>query len=284
MGRDGTVRAKGGGAAAAGSAAAAGAFPARRQAAARPAAGGGRRTAFPGSCGPARPGAICRSVTGLAWSSVADTLYRWRAAGVRDRGALAEPQRQADARGRLDWSPHAVDGTIVRAHQHAAGSRRAGAGGGWSPGPLAGRLLDQGPPSPRPEGPAALLASHGRRGRRPQGGPAPARWLRRPPQRPRPAAATTRGARRRSCPRQQACSRRAEAAPHRRRIGAAIPQPRGRRPRSLLDRAAYRERDVVERLVSRLKQFRRAATRCEKRAANYLAMPQLAAILLWLRE
>ena len=69
----------------------------------------------------------------------------------------------------------------------------------------------------------------------------------------------------------------------RRRIGAVIPQPKGQRPRFLLDRTAYRERNVIERLVGRLKQFRRVATRYEKRAANYLARLQTAAIVLWLR-
>jgi transposase len=39
---------------------------------------------------------------------------------------------------------------------------------------------------------------------------------------------------------------------------------------------------VVERLVNRLKQFRRVATRYEKRAVNYLAMLTVAAIVLWL--
>ena len=69
----------------------------------------------------------------------------------------------------------------------------------------------------------------------------------------------------------------------RRGIGSVIPQPRGQRPRHLLDEAAYRERNTIERLVGRLKQFRRIATRYEKRAANYLAMPHIAASVLWLR-
>ncbi len=34
--------------------------------------------------------------------------------------------------------------------------------------------------------------------------------------------------------------------------------------------------------MNRLKQFRRVATRYEKRAVNYLAMVTIAAILLWL--
>ena len=78
-------------------------------------------------------------------------------------------------------------------------------------------------------------------------------------------------------------NRHARADLRRRGIGAVIPQPGGQRPRFLLDRAAYRERNAVERLVGRLKQFRRVATRYEKRAANYLAMLQLAAIVLWLK-
>ena len=48
------------------------------------------------------------------------------------------------------------------------------------------------------------------------------------------------------------------------------------------DREAYRERNRVERLINRLKQFRRIATRYEKRAVNYLAMVTIGMILLWL--
>ncbi len=55
-------------------------------------------------------------------------------------------------------------------------------------------------------------------------------------------------------------------------------QGRGRQ----FDRQAYRQRNRVERLINRLKQFRRIATRYEKRAANYLAMLTLAAIMIWL--
>jgi len=39
---------------------------------------------------------------------------------------------------------------------------------------------------------------------------------------------------------------------------------------------------TIERLINRLKQFRRIATRYEKRAANYLAMVNLGMIMLWL--
>jgi len=68
----------------------------------------------------------------------------------------------------------------------------------------------------------------------------------------------------------------------RRRIGAVIPAKTGERRRPGFDRAAYRARNRVERLFNRLKQFRRLATRYEKRAANYLAMLHLGAILIWI--
>jgi transposase len=48
------------------------------------------------------------------------------------------------------------------------------------------------------------------------------------------------------------------------------------------DRATYRERNRVERLIRQLKRHRRVATRYEKLAVRYLAMVTLAAILLWL--
>jgi transposase len=68
----------------------------------------------------------------------------------------------------------------------------------------------------------------------------------------------------------------------RRRIGAVIPSKSNQRRRPGFDRVAYRARNRVERLFNRLKQFRRIATRYEKRAQNYLAMLHIGAIMLWL--
>jgi transposase len=56
------------------------------------------------------------------WNSVAKRFYRWRAAGVLERVALAL-ERAGDLAGRLDWDRHFVDASIVRAHQHAAGAK-----------------------------------------------------------------------------------------------------------------------------------------------------------------
>jgi transposase len=68
----------------------------------------------------------------------------------------------------------------------------------------------------------------------------------------------------------------------RRGIGAVIPRKKDERRASRLDRTAYRERNRIERAINRLKQYRRIATRYEKRAANYLGMLTLATILSWL--
>lgn len=48
------------------------------------------------------------------------------------------------------------------------------------------------------------------------------------------------------------------------------------------DQAIYARRNVVERCINRLKQWRGLATRYEKRAVNYRAMLVLAAIIIWL--
>jgi transposase len=68
----------------------------------------------------------------------------------------------------------------------------------------------------------------------------------------------------------------------RRGIGAVIPTQAREPRRPDFDREAYRRRNRVERLINRLKQFRRIATRYEKRATNYLAVVTLAMIMLWL--
>jgi transposase len=54
----------------------------------------------------------------------------------------------------------------------------------------------------------------------------------------------------------------------------------GRAPR--FDQSVYRLRSWAERGVNRLKQWRRVATRYEKRAHNYLAFVQIASIMIWL--
>ena len=64
---------------------------------------------------------------------------------------------------------------------------------------------------------------------------------------------------------------------------AVIPNNPSRTKKHPLDRHLYAQRHLVECCFSKLKQFRRVATRFEKTARNYLAIITLAAIVLWLR-
>lgn len=67
-----------------------------------------------------------------------------------------------------------------------------------------------------------------------------------------------------------------------RNIRITIPRKVNERRTGPFDRAIYRTRNIIERMVNRFKQFRRLATRYEKRGENYRAMWLVAAILLWL--
>lgn len=54
------------------------------------------------------------------WQTAYTRFWRWSRAGVWDQ-IFAAVQQQADAAQQIDWELHFVDGTVIRAHQHAAG-------------------------------------------------------------------------------------------------------------------------------------------------------------------
>ena len=68
----------------------------------------------------------------------------------------------------------------------------------------------------------------------------------------------------------------------RRGIRYTIPRKSNEHRGGKFDKSLYRLRNRVERCINRLKQFRRIATRYEKKAENYLAMLTLASIMMWL--
>ena len=66
-----------------------------------------------------------------------------------------------------------------------------------------------------------------------------------------------------------------------RQIEPVIPSIRRRKPLIPYNKTAYRQRNLIERMFCRLKDFRRVATRYDKLASNFLAGVLLAATILW---
>ncbi len=64
-------------------------------------------------------------------------------------------------------------------------------------------------------------------------------------------------------------------------IEAVIPSIRRRKPLIPHDAKAYRDRNLIERMYARLKDFRRIATRYDKLARNFLAGALIAAAVTW---
>jgi transposase len=64
---------------------------------------------------------------------------------------------------------------------------------------------------------------------------------------------------------------------------AVIPNNPSRSQKLPFDTNLYKERHLVECCFSKLKQFRRVATRYEKTARNFLAIVTIAATILWIR-
>lgn len=69
----------------------------------------------------------------------------------------------------------------------------------------------------------------------------------------------------------------------RRGAEAVIPTQRTRKEQRAVDRHLYRERNLCERFWSKIEQYRRVATRYEKKAANYPAFVKVAAMIVMLK-
>lgn len=63
---------------------------------------------------------------------------------------------------------------------------------------------------------------------------------------------------------------------------AVIPPRENRIQQREYDKEQYKDRNLVERFWSRMKQFRRVATRYEKTACNFLGFVRVAAIMVLL--
>jgi transposase len=225
-----------------------------------------RRTGAPWRAVPARSG---------AWSPGASRFSRWRQAGLWQRRFATVPPH-ADAEGTINGAMHAGDGTLVRAPQQAAGAPRGAAaeacgrrpGGCSTTVPL--RAADDQPVMRCVLSPGQRHAALG--GEPCMVGGAGQRHGRGRPQH-RPGRVVG----------DQASSSRTIRA-YWRRLGLRITLPhKGNAHRSgPFHRASSRRREPVERLINRLQQHRRRATRYETCAAHDRAMWLIAATRLWL--
>ncbi|MFJ4152725.1 IS5 family transposase [Streptomyces galbus] len=273
-------------------------------------------------------GVLYRVRTGVQWRDMPErfgpweTVYkrhrRWSADGTWQM-LLSKVQAVEDAAGRIDWNV-SVDSTAVRAHQHAAGARKAppaaalqkGVGRGTNQVDpvlqrLAVRLEEVVKVSEclgRSRGgfttkihlaadgrcrPRAFLLTPGHYGDGPQlrsvleQVSVPRTGVGRPRTRPDQVLAD-----------KAYTSRENRRYLRRRGISHTIPErldqqrhrhnrgSHGGRPTGF-NRERYKKRNTVERAINRLKGFRAVATRYEKRAYIYLGTVTLAALIIWLR-
>ncbi|MFI2184111.1 IS5 family transposase [Streptomyces sioyaensis] len=252
------------------------------------------------------------------WKTVHKRHLQWSADGTWER-LLQQIQAVADAEGSIDWDV-SVDSTVMRAHQHAAGARKApplavsrkGDGDGTS-----GRSGMGGPARPPGGGgasseglgrsrggfttkvhlsadgrcrPLSLVVTPGQRADCTQFEPVmekirvPRIGVGRPRTRPDSVSAD-----------KAYSSRHTRAYLRKRGIRHVIPEKvdqaanrikrgsHGGRPPGF-DRERYKQRNVVERAINKLKGFRAAATRYDKRGHVFLGSVTFAAVIIWLRS
>ncbi|MFI0967888.1 IS5 family transposase [Streptomyces sp. NPDC021080] len=273
-------------------------------------------------------GVLYRARTGVRWRDLPERFGPWETAYKRHRRwsadgtwkmLLSRIQATEDAVGGIDWDV-SVDSTAVRAHQHAAGARKAptapvaqkGTGSGTDLvdpvlRKLAVRLeavVRSANACGRSRGgfttkihlvadgrcrPLAFVLTPGHYGDGPQ-----LEHVLEQISVPRPGVGRPRTRPDRVLADKAYTSRSNRRYLGRRGIRHTIPErldqqrhrqnrgSQGGRPTGF-DREHYKKRNTVERAINRLKGFRAVATRYEKRAYIYLGTVALAALMIWLR-
>ncbi|WP_373291360.1 IS5 family transposase, partial [Pilimelia anulata] len=215
-----------------------------------------------------------------SWKGAYSRFRRWTLDGTWQR-LFTAVQADADTGGELDWLVAAVDSTVVRAHQHAAGLRPKGGHRrhepadhalGRSRGGLSTKIHLAADARCRP---LSLLVTAGQAGDAPQF-EAVMNAIRVP--RPGPGRPRQRPAR--VLADKAYSSKAIRGWLSRRGITATIPVPADQQANRLrrgsaggrppaFDKIAYRQRNVAERCINRLKQWRGLAMRTDKLAVHY---------------
>jgi transposase len=223
----------------------------------------------------ARTGAPWRALPSelMNWRTAWRRLQRWTAAGLWARIVAELRTRAADA----GWQAHLLDSRVIRAHAPAAGARRRA--GEQALGRSRGGFSTKLPLRTDVYGrPVAFHLTGGERHDRLGVGPL--------------FETGALGTGRRGRPRWKPAAVIADKAYsaawlldilRRKRIVPVIPSRSDQPENPDFDRKPDRERNRIERLVGKLKQFRRVATRYDKLDAHFLAFVQLASVMVWLR-
>lgn len=229
------------------------------------------------------------------WRTCHDRLARWERDGTWLR-ILQTLQGIADANRGINWEGAAIDSTHLRAHRSAVGARKQAAQrdrrdvipGEWLGQSRGGRTTKLHLCADGQARPLSVVLSEGQRADGPFLLPVldairvPRLGQGRPKSRPpiiRVDRAYGAPIYRRLVGRRGIgfiCPEREDSKRNRLKKGR-----HGGRPPAF-DVQAYKGRNVVERAVNRLKDFRAVATRYEKRGRNSLAVVLIACVLLWL--
>lgn len=210
----------------------------------------------------------------MNWCTAWRRLQRWTAAGVWDRIVSALRAMAPEA----GWAAHMLDSSVIRAHAHAAGAQRvAGEQAlGRSRGGFSTKI------HLRCDGRGRPVAFHLTGGQRHDlVGVAPLFE--------KAVLRTSKPGRPRWKPGAVIADKAYSAAWlldafRRKHIVPVIPNRADQPENPDFDRHVYRQRNAVERLVGKLKQFRRVATRYDKLDPHYLAFVQIASVMVWLRS
>ena len=224
----------------------------------------------------ARTGAPWRDLPAefMNWRTAWRRLQRWTAAGVWERVIDALRAMAPDA----GWEAHMLDSSVIRAHVHAAGARRAAGEQalGRSCGGFSTKL------HLRCDGRARPVALHLTAGQRHD-------LLGVGPPFERGVLHTGRRGQPRWKPEAVIADKAYSAvwlldALRRKRIRPVVPSRSDQPENPFFDPETCRSRNLVERLAAKPKQFRRVASRYDKLDPHCLASVQIASIIVWLRS